>query len=89
MSNLLASAKENLSVLLVCLGVFAALVLIALGAERLLKTRRSISSARYITVTEGMETDFYVEVLSDELTEGLRIVATSDLIPEGTVVQVA
>ena len=44
---------------------------------------------RYITVTEGMETDFYVEVLSDELTEGLRIVATSDLIPEGTVVQVA
>lgn len=51
MSNLLASAKENLSFLLVCLGVFAALVLIALGAERLLKTRRSISSARYITVT--------------------------------------
>ena len=32
MSNLLASAKENLSFLLVCLGVFAALVLIALGA---------------------------------------------------------
>lgn len=51
MSNLLASAKENLSFLLVCLGVFAALVLIALVAERLLKTRRSISSARYITVT--------------------------------------
>lgn len=51
MSNLLASAKENLSFLLVCLGVFAALVLITLGAERLLKTRRSISSARYITVT--------------------------------------
>lgn len=51
MSNLLASAKENLSFLLVCLGVFAALLLVAVGAERLLKTRRSISSARYITVT--------------------------------------
>ena len=51
MSNLLASAKENLSFLLVCLAVFAALLLIAIGAERLLKTRRSISSARYITVT--------------------------------------
>ena len=51
MSNLLASAKENLSFLLVCLGVFAALLLVAVGAERMLKTRRSISSARYITVT--------------------------------------
>ena len=51
MSNLLISVQENLSFLLVCLAVFAALLLIAIGAERLLKTRRSISSARYITVT--------------------------------------
>ena len=51
MSNLLASVQENVSFLLICLGVFAALLLIAIGAERLLKTRRFISSARYITVT--------------------------------------
>ena len=43
---------------------------------------------RYIPVTTGMETDFYIEILSDELTQGLRIIATGDLIPEGTAVQV-
>lgn len=51
MPNLLSSAKENLTFLLVCLLVFAALLFLAIGAERLLKTKRSISSARYISVT--------------------------------------
>ena len=44
---------------------------------------------RYIPVSTGMETDFYIEILSDELTEGLRIIASGDLIPEGTAVQVS
>lgn len=43
---------------------------------------------RYIPVSTGMETDFYIEILSDELTEGLRIIASGDLLPEGTAVQV-
>lgn len=51
MSNLLSSAKENLTFLLVCLLVFAALLFLAIGAERLLKAKRSISSARYISIT--------------------------------------
>ena len=44
---------------------------------------------RYIPVTTGMETDFYMEVISDQLSEGLQIVATGELIAEGTAVQVA
>ena len=51
MSNLLSSAKENLTFLLVCAAIFAALLLVAVAAERLLKTKRSISSARYISLT--------------------------------------
>ena len=51
MSELLSTAKENLSFLLVCLLVFAGLCLLAAAAERLLRTRRSVSPARYLTVT--------------------------------------
>ena len=51
MSELLSTAKENLSFLLVCLLVFAGLCLLAAAAERLLHTRRSVSPARYLTVT--------------------------------------
>ena len=51
LKKLLESAKENLSFLLVCLLVFAGLVLIAVAAERLMKSRRAVSSARYLSVT--------------------------------------
>ena len=51
MSELLSTAKENLSFLLVCLLVFAGLCPLAAAAERLLHTRRSVSPARYLTVT--------------------------------------
>ena len=51
MKELLVSMKENLSFLLVCLAVFAALVLIASAAERVMKTRRSVTPARYVTIT--------------------------------------
>jgi len=51
MNELWTSMKDNLSFLLVCLAIFAALTLFAAVSERILKTRRSISSARYITVT--------------------------------------
>ncbi len=41
-----------------------------------------------IPVTTGMETDFYVEILSDQLEEGMQIIPTSDEYAEGTPVQV-
>lgn len=51
MQKLFAAAKENLSFVLICLLIFAALVGLAILAERLMKTRRSIRSAQYISVT--------------------------------------
>ncbi|MEA4965018.1 MAG: ECF transporter S component [Oscillospiraceae bacterium] len=50
MKELLQTAGENLSFILTCLGIFAALCLLALLAERLMKTRRALGSARYISV---------------------------------------
>ncbi|MCI9457491.1 MAG: HlyD family efflux transporter periplasmic adaptor subunit [Oscillospiraceae bacterium] len=41
-----------------------------------------------IPVTTGMETDFYVEILSDELEEGMQIIPSGDVYAEGTPVQV-
>lgn len=50
MFSLIQSIKENLSFLFVCLLIFAALVAIAWVFERLLiKERRKLSSARYIS----------------------------------------
>ena len=51
MKELFASIRENVSFLLVCLGVFLCLVLIAAVAERIMKTRRSVSPAKYLTLT--------------------------------------
>ena len=51
MKELFASIRENVSFLLVCLGVFLGLVLIAAVAERIMKTRRSVSPAKYLTLT--------------------------------------
>ena len=51
MQNLLENAKENLVFILVCLAIFAALVCIARVAEAMMKTRRKLSSARYISLT--------------------------------------
>jgi len=51
MKELFASIRENVSFLLVCLGVFLGLVLIAAVAERIMKTRRSVSPAKYVTLT--------------------------------------
>ena len=41
-----------------------------------------------IPVTTGLETDFYVEIISDQLTEGMQIIPTNDEYAEGTPVQV-
>ena len=41
-----------------------------------------------IPVTTGLETDFYIEIISDQLTEGMQIIPTSDEYAEGTPVQV-
>ena len=49
MKELFAAAKENLSFLLVCLAVFAALVLLAVLAERLRGERRGLSPARSVS----------------------------------------
>ena len=49
MKELFAAAKENLSFLLVCLAVFAALVLLAMLAERLRGERRGLSPARSVS----------------------------------------
>ena len=50
------------------------------------------NAAPYVTknipVTTGMETDFYVEILSDELEEGMQIIPSGDEYAEGTPVQV-
>lgn len=51
MKELFAAAKENITFLLISLLVFGALILIAAVGERLMKSRRSISSARYLTIT--------------------------------------
>ena len=39
-------------------------------------------------MTTGLETDFYIEIISDQLTEGMQIIPTSDEYAEGTPVQV-
>ena len=49
MSELLQSARENFAFILTCLAVFAALVLAAWGAERLLPKKRSLSPAKRIS----------------------------------------
>lgn len=50
MSELLRSARENLAFILTCLSIFAALVLAAWGAERLLpQKRRTLSAAKRIS----------------------------------------
>lgn len=41
-----------------------------------------------IPVTTGLETDFYVEIISDQLTEGMQIIPSGDEYAEGTPVQV-
>lgn len=51
MKELFSAMRENLAFIGVCLLIFAALVFIAAAAERIMKTRRSLSSARYISVT--------------------------------------
>ena len=51
MTELLQNLQENLSFILTCLLIFVGILLIAAIAERIMKTRRSIGSARYITVT--------------------------------------
>ena len=51
MKELWTNIQNNLSFLLVCFVIFAVLVLIAAVSERIMKTRRPISSARYISVT--------------------------------------
>lgn len=49
MKALFTAAKENLSFLLVCLAVFAGLVLLAILAERLRGERRDLSPARRVS----------------------------------------
>ena len=50
MKEFIRAAQENLSFLLICLAVFAALVLVALAAERLLgMKRRSLGAARTVS----------------------------------------
>ena len=50
MSELLQSARENLVFIFTCLSIFAALVLVAWGAERLLpQKRRVLSPAKRIS----------------------------------------
>ena len=51
MTELLHSIQENLSFILSCLLIFAAILVIAAISEKLLKTSRKIGSARYISVT--------------------------------------
>lgn len=51
MKELLATAGENISFVLTCLGVFVVLFALALLSERLMGTRRALGSARYISVT--------------------------------------
>ena len=49
MKELFTAAKENLSFLLVCLAIFAGLVLLAMLAERLRGERRGLSAARSVS----------------------------------------
>lgn len=51
MNELLHSIQENISFILTCLLIFAALLLVAVTAERIMKTKRAIGSARYVSVT--------------------------------------
>lgn len=49
MHNMLTEIRENLSFLLVCLAIFAALVLLALLAERLHGTKKKLTPARRVS----------------------------------------
>lgn len=51
MQDLLHSAKENLTFLVLCMAIFAVIVLLAAIAQKFQQTRRSISSTRFITLT--------------------------------------
>lgn len=50
MEKLLAELQNNLSFVLVCVGIIAALSALTHGAERLIKTKRTVSPTRRITL---------------------------------------
>lgn len=50
MKGLIQSAKENLTFLLICIAIVAALILLARVAEHFLPTRRKTSATRRITI---------------------------------------
>lgn len=48
------------------------------------KEDTSSSTTRNITVTKGMESDYYVEISGDELEEGLQVVIPTDAVSSGS-----
>lgn len=50
---------------------------------------KDTATARAIPVTTGMETDFYIEIESDQLTDGMRIINDSVTMVDGTQVRLS